>query len=140
MVGSSILPSATIWMLDALAQRLRFAIQGRVQDELHRAISRGLRFFAAFFLAASVLPSCETPVAQKDASLWEPAGSVKRHEAIAIADCYVQHRWRPTDANIFHGTDEKGVRVDTPDACYCPGGGVAASAGTHLLAARSMPG
>lgn len=76
-------------------------------------------------LAACVLSSCETPVSQIDVSLWEPASKVTRREAIAIASAYVLHRWQPTKANVFHGTDEKGIRVDTPDISYSPGDGVA---------------
>jgi hypothetical protein len=108
-----------------LALLRQFAMQGRVQDDLQRARLPDLRFFAAALVAASVLASCETPAPQKDASLWEPAGQVKRHEAIAIANSYVHHRWKPTKENVFHGMDEKGIRVDTPDSCFCPGGGVA---------------
>ncbi|MCE9518967.1 MAG: hypothetical protein K8R87_05310 [Verrucomicrobia bacterium] len=79
----------------------------------------------AVVLAICVLSSCETTGSKIDASLWEPASKVKRSEVIAIATAYVQHRWQPTEANILHGMDEKGIRVDTPDKCYCPGDGVA---------------
>lgn len=73
-------------------------------------------------LAGAVLCSCASPAGDRPASLWKPASKVKRSEATAIADAYVLHRWRPTKANIFHGTDPQGIRVDTPDACHSNGG------------------
>lgn len=36
-------------------------------------------------------------------------------EALAIAQGYVAHEWRPFERNILHGLDSEGVRVDTPD-------------------------
>ena len=77
----------------------------------------------AAVLAACAISSCETPAERRQGSLWEPSGSVKRQDAIAIADTYVRHRWRPTVANVFHGRDEKGIRVDTPDALHNAGNG-----------------
>ncbi len=47
---------------------------------------------------------------------------VSRAECIKIADSYRQHTWRPTARNVLHGKDSKGVRVDTPDVGYQPGG------------------
>ena len=32
------------------------------------------------------------------------------------------HRWRATEANVLHGEDTAGVRVDTPDSGYRRGG------------------
>jgi hypothetical protein len=48
---------------------------------------------------------------------------VTRTEALAIAAAYVAHEWRATEANIFHGTDPQGIRVDTLDAAFQPTGG-----------------
>jgi len=97
-------------------------MQGRVPDAPFHLLLPGSRSLAVV-LAACAVPSCETAAGRKQASLWEPAGSVKRHEAIAIADSYVRHRWRPTALNVFHGRDENGIRVDTPDAHYDAGAG-----------------
>src|SRR4051812_42594392 len=41
-----------------------------------------------------------------------------RAEAISIAQSYVAHEWTPTEANLFHGVDAHGIRVDTPDAQF----------------------
>lgn len=79
---------------------------------------------ASIFFISVMLSSCETTPAKADGALWEPAEKVRRHEVIAIANSYVLHRWTPTDRHVYHGHDEKGIRVDTPDAGYKPGGGV----------------
>src|SRR5689334_15816585 len=55
--------------------------------------------------------------------LWlrdRPPTRVTRAEALAIAAAYVTHEWTATEANIFHGTDPQGIRVDTLDAAYQP--------------------
>ena len=43
---------------------------------------------------------------------------------MSIAESYRTHRWHPTAANILHGPDPDGVRVDTPDVGYSPPGAV----------------
>jgi hypothetical protein len=43
---------------------------------------------------------------------------VRRSEAIAIAETYLHFKWRPSAANVFHGVDADGVRVETPDAGF----------------------
>ena len=47
---------------------------------------------------------------------------VTRSEAVAIAQSYVAHEWTATAANVFHGVDPDGIRVDTPDADFQPEG------------------
>ena len=47
---------------------------------------------------------------------------VTRGEALALAQRYVDHEWIPTEANLFHGTDASGIRVDTPDAAFTSNG------------------
>ncbi|WP_411847121.1 hypothetical protein AAFN60_06670 [Roseibacillus persicicus] len=54
-----------------------------------------------FLLLATLLTSCQQ--------------SVTRVEVIQMANAYCLHKWTPTEANIFHGEDEQGIRVDTPD-------------------------
>jgi len=44
-------------------------------------------------------------------------------EALAIAEIYTQHPWRPFARNILHGSDRCGIRVDTPDIGYKPENG-----------------
>lgn len=76
----------------------------------------------------SLLLSLAATVALSACSLT-PAGpalaSVTRTQCLATAERYVSHRWQPTGANVFHGTDPDGVRVDTPDAAWQPSGQVA---------------
>lgn len=43
---------------------------------------------------------------------------VTRGEAMAVAEAYRTHRWFATEANVRHGYDARGVRVDTPDRGY----------------------
>ena len=55
--------------------------------------------------------------------LWTPAPAqaqepVRRNAAIALAEQYVNFRWKPSPVNAFHGTDPEGIRVDTPDAAF----------------------
>jgi len=54
---------------------------------------------------------------------YTPAATVTREEAVQIAESYRVHRWHPTQANVFHGDDVAGIRVDTPDAGFRPQGG-----------------
>lgn len=49
--------------------------------------------------------------------------TVTREQVMEMAEAYAQHRWRATQANIFHGFDPEGVRVDTPDARWWGPGG-----------------
>lgn len=44
-------------------------------------------------------------------------------EAMAIAENYTRHGWRPFSRNIFHGSDTQSIRVDTPDIGYKPENG-----------------
>lgn len=55
-------------------------------------------------------------------SLAESPSSVTRAGCIATAETYRQFKWTPTPANILHGKDADGIRVDTPDAGYKPKG------------------
>jgi hypothetical protein len=45
-----------------------------------------------------------------------PLSRVTRAEALAIAASYVSHEWTASEANIFHGNDPRGIRVDTLEA------------------------
>ena len=53
----------------------------------------------------------------------QPPSRVTRSEAVAIAESYIAHEWTPTEANVFHGVDPAGIRVDTPDALFQADGG-----------------
>ena len=39
-------------------------------------------------------------------------------EALALAQRYARHQWRPFARNILHGADAAGIGVDTPDVGY----------------------
>lgn len=43
---------------------------------------------------------------------------VRRAEAIRIAETYLTFLWKPSAAHAFHGRDQDGVQVDTPDASF----------------------
>ena len=51
---------------------------------------------------------------------YSPADSVTRAEALRIAESYRVHNWRATEANVLHGDDDDGIRVDTPDYRFDP--------------------
>ena len=89
-----------------------------------------IRYFAAI-LAVSCGVSCQVPhIPDEELPVisggWdeEPAAAeqtlprVSRQEAIRTARRYASHRWTPTKANVWHGYDEQGVRVDTPDESF----------------------
>lgn len=48
--------------------------------------------------------------------------SVSRTEALQIAESFVQHHWRATARNRFHGKDAHGIEVHTPDRTGGRGG------------------
>ncbi|MES2708178.1 MAG: hypothetical protein V4726_16410 [Verrucomicrobiota bacterium] len=48
-----------------------------------------------------------------------PAPSrVTRSEVMETARRYASHKWRGTAANVRHGTDSAGIRIDTPDVTF----------------------
>ncbi len=51
--------------------------------------------------------------------------TITRSECLALAESYRAHRWTPSEANVFHGTDPDGIPVDTPDITYQKPGVVA---------------
>jgi hypothetical protein len=69
------------------------------------------------YLLALFLVSCATPIA--------PRATVTRAQCMATAESYATHRWFPTTANVRHGVDRSGIRVDTPDRSYQKPGAVA---------------
>ena len=53
----------------------------------------------------------------------------RRAEVLRTARRYLNHPWRASEANILHGADPDGVRVDTPDRVAYPEGGKIPSGG-----------
>ncbi len=43
-------------------------------------------------------------------------GDVTRGEALMISQAYTDMKWKGSTANIRHGNDPDGIRIDTPDA------------------------
>lgn len=39
---------------------------------------------------------------------------------MAVADQYANHRWLASTVHVRHGTDKRGIRVDTPDRDFLP--------------------
>ena len=50
---------------------------------------------------------------------------VSRAAVLATAERYASHRWFAGAANVFHGVDPDGIRVDTPDISWNRPGAVA---------------
>lgn len=73
-----------------------------------------------FSLLLLALAACQTkpaPSAENQLVQGDPAApsQVTPSEALAIAQKYVSHPWRPFARNILHGLDPAGIQVDTPD-------------------------
>jgi hypothetical protein len=61
-----------------------------------------------------------------------PGPTVTRAEVMQTAEAYANHPWQATPANIFHGTDAHGVRVDTQDVAWWGPGGWYADGRTNI--------
>src|ERR1700744_3220416 len=48
---------------------------------------------------------------------------ITRVEVIQIARGYAKHEWRASESNSFHGLDDEGVWIDTPDCKWWGSGG-----------------
>jgi cell wall-associated NlpC family hydrolase len=75
--------------------------------------------FIAFFLLLFTLAACQTQQAPSTNNKLVPGdpsapSQVTPSEALAIAQKYASHPWRPFARNILHGK-AAGIRVDTPD-------------------------
>ncbi|MFZ4778869.1 MAG: hypothetical protein ACOYM3_26175 [Terrimicrobiaceae bacterium] len=78
------------------------------------------RVCAIFLLlagCAAVPISAPTPMIPGDPAA---PSQVSPKEALAIAEVYCNHAWRPFGRNVLHGADSLGIRVDTPDAGFQP--------------------
>ncbi len=80
--------------------------------------------FAAIvgLLCGCAIVQPETPSTLVPGSAAAPS-QVTPTEAMAIAEKYTRHSWRPFARNILHGRDAVGVGVDTPDVSYKPANG-----------------
>jgi hypothetical protein len=68
---------------------------------------------------------CQSPTVRPapPAPASAPLEPVTRSEVLALAERYLTHEWTASEANVFHGTDPDGIRVDTPDAGFEGDGG-----------------
>jgi hypothetical protein len=100
------------------------------------------RFFRLLTLVSLSFVACGTPPAERQyftptAYLDEPArdgekawpsvntshfSKISRSEVLQRAQAYLNHEWYATPQNVFHGTDARGIRVDTPDVEFRPAG------------------
>ncbi|MCB1225622.1 MAG: hypothetical protein KDK99_07440 [Verrucomicrobiales bacterium] len=70
------------------------------------------------------IPACA--VSEGKRAAWTEADfpPVTRAEALEIGRGYTTLRWLPTERNVRHGRDRRGVLVDTPDVSYQKPGAV----------------
>jgi len=51
-----------------------------------------------------------------------PMQPVTRSQVLSLAEAYTRYEWVPGSANVMHGKDPDGIRVDTPDRSLRRGG------------------
>ncbi len=68
-------------------------------------------------LTLSLLILTPPVLAQSEAATQEASQEIAalQARALEIAEAYASFRWRATEKNVFHGVDEDGVPVNTPD-------------------------
>ena len=57
---------------------------------------------------------------------------VSRDEVLEIAGRYADHRWQASANNVFHGRDQSGIYVDTPDSSFHKDGFVIGSSNVGI--------
>ncbi len=63
-----------------------------------------------------ILVGCISPLDIDRPKLnYSASPSITRIESLRIAESYLNHSWKPTVENIYHGYDAKGIFVNTPD-------------------------
>jgi hypothetical protein len=72
--------------------------------------------------AGVLLASCQTDRPQVEPVSRYP--KVTRTQIMELAEAYRTHPWLAAGANVRHGLDRRGVRVDTPDVGYRKPGAV----------------
>lgn len=80
--------------------------------------------FAILMLATGCVTSSKQKITVEPTLLipGDPAApsQVTPDEAMAIAQLYTNHSWRPFARNILHGKDKTGILVNTPDVSHEP--------------------
>jgi len=77
-------------------------------------------FLASVLLVAGCAPTVRTGSQPAALTPGDPSApsQVTPSEALAIAQQFANHPWRPYAKNILHGKDGGGILVNTPDAGY----------------------
>jgi len=73
-----------------------------------------LRFSVLVMLLG--LAACSANPTQSEQAAAPASQALTRAQVIEHARAYVSHRWSASEANVFHGEDRFGNRIDTPDA------------------------
>lgn len=81
---------------------------------------KGLAWLNLAVLLPVLLLACHTDAGSDIRASAET--EERRKEILKTAYAYALHEWKATEDNRMHGVDEDGVRVDTPDRSYRPGG------------------
>ena len=102
---------------------------GRLQsfDPIHQTFHH-LPMKCVSFAILMLASGCVATSKQKSAAESTPLipgdpsapSQVTPDEAMAIAQGYTNHSWRPFARNILHGKDKTGILVNTPDAGHEP--------------------
>lgn len=71
--------------------------------------------FALSWLVMAVLASCAGNAPMVATTSFP---RITSSECLKTAEAYRTHRWTATSANVVHGFDSKGIRLDTPDISY----------------------
>lgn len=69
------------------------------------------------FITAALLAGCSTTPTLTPGDPSAPS-KIKPSEALAIAQRFSSHSWRPFAKNILHGKDKAGILVNTPDISF----------------------
>ncbi|MCD8064217.1 hypothetical protein [Akkermansia sp.] len=72
-------------------------------------------------LTLLTLSACLGACAPGVPEILPPSSSVTRREALETSRAYTSMAWRGSPRNVRHGTDEDGIRIDTPDAAAAGG-------------------
>ncbi len=77
-------------------------------------IRRRFKLHIVFVLFLALLTGC---------TQMRPGPAVTRNQVLVTAEAYASHSWQATSANVFHGLDNGGAWIDTPDADFWGVGG-----------------
>jgi hypothetical protein len=82
--------------------------------------SRRLGILSVVFLVLSCAGPAGRPTQADQTTAIQSSQAFNRAAVIAAAETYADFRWNGTSANAFHGVDEMGNVIDTPDQKFRP--------------------